>query len=156
MVKNINKKTKYEPSEKEEFMNSKQLNYFKSMLLAWKEDLLQESSNTLDNLKEESSNKPDNADRASIESERSLELRTRDRERKLLNKINKALRKIDDGTYGYCEETHKPISIARLKARPIATLSLEAQEMHEKFEKIYKEKNIKLFIALYFFNGIIR
>ena len=140
MVKNINKKTKYEPSEKEEFMNSKQLNYFKSMLLAWKEDLLQESSNTLDNLKEESSNKPDNADRASIESERSLELRTRDRERKLLNKINKALRKIDDGTYGYCEETHKPISIARLKARPIATLSLEAQEMHEKFEKIYKEK----------------
>ena len=140
MVKNVNKKTKYEPSEKEEFMNSKQLNYFKSMLLSWKEDLLQESSNTLDNLKEESSNKPDNADRASIESERSLELRTRDRERKLLNKINKALRKIDDGTYGYCEETHKPISIARLKARPIATLSLEAQEMHEKFEKIYKEK----------------
>jgi len=140
MVKNINKKTKYEPSEKEEFMNSKQLDYFKSMLLSWKEDLLQESSNTLDNLKEESSNKPDNADRASIESERSLELRTRDRERKLLNKINKALRKIDDGTYGYCEETNKPISIARLKARPIATLSLEAQEMHEKFEKIYKEK----------------
>ena len=140
MVKNINKKTKYEPSEKEEFMNSKQLNYFKSMLLSWKEDILQESSNTLDNLKEESSNKPDNADRASIESERSLELRTRDRERKLLSKINKALRKIDDGTYGYCEETNKPISIARLKARPIATLSLEAQEMHEKFEKIYKEK----------------
>ena len=130
----------YIPSEKEEFMNSKQLKYFKSMLLSWKEDLLQESSNTLDHLKEESSNKPDNADRASIESERSLELRTRDRERKLLNKINKALRKIDDGTYGYCEETHKPISIARLKARPIATLSLEAQEMHEKFEKIYKEK----------------
>ena len=140
MVKNVNKKIRYEPSEKEEFMNSKQLNYFKSMLLSWKEDLLQESSNTLDHLKEESSNKPDNADRASIESERSLELRTRDRERKLLNKINKALRKIDDGTYGYCEETHKPISIARLKARPIATLSLEAQEMHEKFEKIYKEK----------------
>ena len=140
MVKNINKKTKYEPSEKEEFMNSKQLNYFKSMLLSWKEDLLQESSNTLDHLKEESSNKPDSADRASIESERSLELRARDRERKLLSKINKALRKIDDGTYGYCEETNKPISIARLKARPIATLSLEAQEMHEKFEKIYKEK----------------
>ena len=140
MVKSINKKAKYEPSEKEEFMNSKQLNYFKSMLLSWKQDLLQESSNTLDHLKEESSNKPDSADRASIESERSLELRARDRERKLLNKINKALRKIDDGTYGYCEETNKPISIARLKARPIATLSLEAQEMHEKFEKIYKEK----------------
>tara|TARA_B100000035_G_C20851773_1_gene487732 strand:+ start:66 stop:494 length:429 start_codon:yes stop_codon:yes gene_type:complete len=140
MVKNLNKKTKYEPSEKEEFMNSKQLDYFKSMLLSWKQDILRESSNTLDHLKEESSNKPDNADRASIESERSLELRTRDRERKLLNKINKALRKIDDGTYGYCEETNKPISIARLKARPIATLSLEAQEMHEKFEKVYKEK----------------
>ena len=140
MVKNVNKKTKYEPSEKEEFMNSKQLDYFKSLLLSWKEDILQESSNTLDHLKEESSNKPDSADRASIESERSLELRARDRERKLLNKINKALRKIDDGTYGYCEETNKPISIARLKARPIATLSLEAQEMHEKFEKIYKEK----------------
>ena len=96
--------------------------------------------NTLNHLKEETSNKPDNADRASIESERSLELRTRDRERKLLNKIDKALRKIDDGTYGFCEETNKPISIARLKARPIATLSIEAQEMHEKFEKIYKEK----------------
>ena len=103
-------------------------------------EILRESSNTLDHLKEESSNKPDNADRASIESERSLELRTRDRERKLLNKIEKALRKIEDGTYGYCEETNQPISIARLKARPIATLSIEAQEMHEKFEKIYKEK----------------
>lgn len=141
MVNKINKKkNNYEPSDKEEFMNPKQVEYFKNLLQAWKNDLLQESSNTLDHLKEESSNKPDNADRASIESERSLELRTRDRERKLLNKINKALRKIDEGTYGYCEETNKPISIARLKARPIATLSIEAQEMHEKFEKIYKEK----------------
>ena len=140
MVKKINKKNTYEPDDKEEFMNPKQIEYFKNLLQAWKNDLLQESSNTLDHLKEESSNKPDNADRASIESERSLELRTRDRERKLLNKINKALRKIDEGTYGYCEETNKPISIARLKARPIATLSIEAQEMHEKFEKIYKEK----------------
>jgi DnaK suppressor protein len=109
-------------------------------LLEWKKEILRESSNTIDYLKEESSNKPDNADRASIESERSLELRTRDRERKLLSKIDKALRRIDDGTYGYCEETNKPISIARLRARPIATLSLEAQEMHEKFEKVYKEK----------------
>ena len=134
------RKKNYEPTDKEEFMNPKQIEYFKNLLQAWKNDLLQESSNTLDHLKEESSNKPDNADRASIESERSLELRTRDRERKLLNKINKALRKIDEGTYGYCEETNKPISIARLKARPIATLSIEAQEMHEKFEKIYKEK----------------
>ena len=141
MVNKINKKQiNYEPNDKEEFMNPKQVKYFKNLLQTWKNDLLQESSNTLDHLKEESSNKPDNADRASIESERSLELRTRDRERKLLNKINKALRKIDEGTYGYCEETNKPISIARLKARPIATLSIEAQEMHEKFEKIYKEK----------------
>ena len=140
MVKKTIKKNIYEPTDKEEFMNPKQIKYFKNLLVNWKNELLKESSNTLDHLKEESSNKPDNADRASIESERSLELRTRDRERKLLNKINKALRKIDDGTYGYCEETHKPISIARLKARPIATLSLEAQEMHEKFEKIYKEK----------------
>ena len=140
MVKKTIKKNNYEPTDKEEFMNPKQIEYFKNLLLNWKHDLLKESSNTLDHLKEESSNKPDNADRASIESERSLELRTRDRERKLLNKINKALRKIDEGTYRYCEETNKPISIARLKARPIATLSIEAQEMHEKFEKIYKEK----------------
>ena len=141
MVNKINKKKiNYEPNDKEEFMHPKQVKYFRNLLQTWKNDLLQESSNTLDHLKEESSNKPDNADRASIESERSLELRTRDRERKLLNKINKALRKIDEGTYGYCEETNKPISIARLKARPIATLSIEAQEMHEKFEKIYKEK----------------
>ncbi len=130
----------YEPTDSEDFMNSKQLEYFKNLLQSWKKEILRESSNTLDHLKEESSNKPDNADRASIESERSLELRTRDRERKLLNKIEKALRKIEDGTYGYCEETNQPISIARLKARPIATLSIEAQEMHEKFEKIYKEK----------------
>ena len=132
------KKVIYEPNDSEKFMNGKQVEYFKNLLLTWRKDILQESSNTLDHLKEESSNKPDNADRASIESERSLELRTRDRERKLLNKIDKALRKIDDGTYGFCEETNKPISIARLKARPIATLSIEAQEMHEKFEKIYK------------------
>ena len=130
----------YIPNDNEAFMNPKQLEYFRELLSDWKSDLLKGSSNTINNLKEESSNKPDNADRASIESERSLELRTRDRERKLLNKINKALRKIDEGTYGYCEETNKPISIARLKARPIATLSIEAQEMHEKFEKIYKEK----------------
>ena len=109
-------------------------------MLEWKKEILLESSNTIDNLKEESSNKPDNADRASIESERSLELRTRDRERKLISKINKALRKIEDGTYGYCEETNQPISLKRLIARPIATLSLEAQESHEKSEKIYKEK----------------
>jgi len=130
----------YQPSENEEFMNPKQIEYFKNLLNTWKNDLLKGSSNTINNLKEESSNKPDNADRASIESERSLELRTRDRERKLISKINKALRKIDEGTYGYCEDTNEPIAIKRLIARPIATLSLEAQESHEKSEKIYKEK----------------
>ena len=136
-----NKNTKiYEPKDSEDFMNPRQLEYFKNLLLEWKKEILRESLNTIDNLKEESSNKPDNADRASIESERSLELRTRDRERKLLSKIDKALRRIEDGTYGYCEETNNPISIARLIARPIATLSIEAQEMYEKFEKVYKEK----------------
>jgi len=143
MIKKNNiksRKKSYEPTDNEKFMNPRQIKYFKELLMTWKDDLLKESSNTLDHLKEESSNKPDNADRASIESERSLELRTRDRERKLLSKINKALKKIEDGTYGYCEETNQPISIARLKARPIATLSIEAQEMHEKYEKVYKEK----------------
>ena len=140
MVKKKKINGSYTPSDKEKFMSPKQLKYFKQLLSDWKDDLLQGSSLTINNLKEESSNKPDNADRASIESERSLELRTRDRERKLISKINKALRKIEDGTYGYCEETNQPISLKRLMARPIATLSLEAQELHEKSEKIYKEK----------------
>ena len=130
----------YIPSEKEEFMCSKQIEYFKKVLTNWRNELIQGSSSTIDHLKEESSNKPDSTDRATIESERSLELRTRDRERKLLSKINKALKKLEDGSYGYCEETMQPISIKRLVARPIATLSVEAQEMHEKSEKTYKEK----------------
>ena len=130
----------YIPSEKEEFMCSKQIEYFTKVLTSWRNELIQGSSSTIDHLKEESSNKPDSTDRATIESERSLELRTRDRERKLLSKINKALKKLEDGSYGYCEETMQPISIKRLVARPIATLSVEAQEMHEKSEKIYKEK----------------
>ena len=130
----------YTPSEKEEFMCSKQIEYFKKVLTNWRNELIQGSSSTIDHLKEESSNKPDSTDRATIESERSLELRTRDRERKLLSKINKALKKLEDGSYGYCEETMQPISIKRLVARPIATLSVEAQEMHEKSEKTYKEK----------------
>ena len=130
----------YIPSEKEEFMCSKQLEYFKKVLTSWRNEIIQGSSSTIDHLKEESSNKPDTTDRASIESERSLELRTRDRERKLLSKINKALKKLEDGSYGYCEETMQPISIKRVVARPIATLSVEDQEMHEKSEKIYKEK----------------
>ena len=130
----------YIPSEKEEFMCSKQIEYFKKVLTSWRNEIIEGSSSTIDHLKEESSNKPDTTDRASIESERSLELRTRDRERKLLSKINKALKKLEDGSYGYCEETMQPISIKRLVARPIATLSVEAQEMHERSEKIYKEK----------------
>lgn len=130
----------YEPNSREIFMNSKQVNYFKKKLLDWKKELLSESNITLEKLKEEVSNKPDITDRASIESDRTLELRTRDRARKLLSKINKALKKIEDGSYGYCEETMEPISIERLKARPIATLTLEAQENHEKNERVYKEK----------------
>ena len=130
----------YEPNSTEKFMNSKQVNYFKKKLLDWKKELLSESNITIEKLKEEVSNKPDITDRASIESDRTLELRTRDRARKLLSKINKALKKIEDGSYGYCEETMEPISIERLKARPIATLTLEAQENHEKNERVYKEK----------------
>ena len=130
----------YIPSEKEKFMSSKQIEYFNKVLTSWRNEIIQGSSSTIDHLKEESSNKPDTTDRASIESERSLELRTRDRERKLLSKINKALKKLEDGSYGYCEETMQPISIKRLVARPIATLSVEAQEMHENSEKVYKEK----------------
>ena len=137
-AKKIN--VEYEPNSREIFMNSKQVNYFKKKLLDWKKELLSESNITLEKLKEEVSNKPDITDRASIESDRTLELRTRDRARKLLSKINKALKKIEDGSYGYCEETMEPISIERLKARPIATLTLEAQENHEKNEKVYKEK----------------
>jgi len=131
---------KYEPNKNEDFMNSKQLEYFKQKLLTWKKEVLRDSNITLMKLKEESSNKPDATDRASLESDRTLELRTRDRLRKLLSKIDKALSKIDDGSYGYCEQTLEPISLERLKARPIATLSLEAQENHEKSERIYKEK----------------
>ena len=125
---------------KEKFMNKKQLDYFKSKLLSWKKELVKESNQTLEKLKDDSLNKPDAADRASLETDKTLELRTRDRARKLISKINKALQKIEDGSYGYCEETLEPIGIERLKARPIATLSLEAQEQHEKHEKIYKEK----------------
>ena len=127
---------KYRPTIKEKFMNSKMKEYFRLKLVNWKKDLLKESSQTLKKLqKEENSPKPDLTDRATEEIERSFELRTRDRERKLINKINGALKRIDDGSYGYCEETGEPIEIKRLEARPVATLSLEAQEMHEKKEK---------------------
>ena len=127
----------YKPTSKEKFMNSKMKEYFRLKLVDWKKDLLKESSNTLNNLqKEENTTKPDITDRASDEIERSFELRTRDRERKLIAKINAALQRIEDGTYGYCDETGDPINIKRLDARPIATLNLEAQERHEKKEKI--------------------
>jgi len=126
----------YKPTSKEKFMNSKMKEYFRLKLMDWKKDLLKESTQTLNNLqKEENSAKPDITDRAAEEIERSFELRTRDRERKLINKIDDALKRIEDGSYGYCEETGEPIGIKRLEARPVATLSLEAQEMHEKKEK---------------------
>jgi DnaK suppressor protein len=121
-------------------MNPRQREYFRRKLENWKEDILRESRETLENLQEESQNHPDMADRASSESDRALELRTRDRQRKLISKIDAALKRIEDGTYGYCEETGDPIGIARLDARPIATLSLEAQEMHERREKVYRDE----------------
>ena len=125
----------YKPTQKEKFMNAKMKEYFRQKLVSWKKDLLKESSQTLNNLQNESEAKPDITDRASEEIDRSFELRTRDRERKLINKIDAALQRIEDGSYGYCDETGDPISIKRLEARPVATLSLEAQEMHEKSEK---------------------
>ena len=125
----------YRPTQKEKFMNAKMKEYFRQKLLNWKKELLKESSQTLNNLQNENEAKPDITDRASEEIDRSFELRTRDRERKLINKINAALQRIEDGSYGYCDETGDPISIKRLEARPVATLTLEAQEMHEKAEK---------------------
>jgi len=130
----------YRPSESEPFMNPRQREYFRRKLENWKEEILRESRETLENLQEESQNHPDMADRASSESDRALELRTRDRQRKLISKIDAALKRIEDGTYGYCEETGDPIGLARLDARPIATLSLEAQEMHERREKVYRDE----------------
>src|SRR5580693_1657818 len=129
----------YRPSDGEEFMSPLQLEYFRQKLLRWRTELLEETSETLLHLKEESLSEPDITDRASLETERSLELRTRDRERKLIAKIDAALGRIDDGTYGYCEETDEPISLRRLEARPIATLSLEAQERHERMERTHRE-----------------
>ena len=125
----------YRPTQKEKFMNAKMKEYFRQKLENSKSELLKESSQTLNNLQTENEAKPDMTDRASEEIDRTFELRTRDRERKLINKIDAALRRIGDGSYGYCEETGEPIGLKRLEARPVATLSLEAQEMHEKAEK---------------------
>lgn len=130
----------YVPSEDEEFMSPRQLAYFKAKLLAAKEEILEGARETMDNLAEQSSNHPDVADRASSESDRAIELRARDRQRKLISKIDSALRRIEDGTYGYCEDTGEPINLKRLDARPIATLSIEAQERHERREKVYKDE----------------
>lgn len=130
----------YKPSENEPYMSKAQLDYFREKLLKWREDLQKESVETLHHMQEESLNEPDVNDRASSETDRSLELRTRDRERKLIFKINEALERIEEGTYGFCEETGVPIGIARLEARPIATLCLEAQELHERMEKTHREE----------------
>jgi DnaK suppressor protein len=121
-------------------MNEMQREYFRQKLLRWRDELLRESSQTLVHLQQESLAEPDIADRASLETDRSLELRTRDRERKLIAKIDDALRRIDEGTYGYCEETAEPISLRRLEARPIATLSIEAQERHERLERTQRDE----------------
>jgi DnaK suppressor protein len=130
----------YRPSEKEEFMNERMREYFRQKLLRWRNELLQESSETLHHLQQEGGiQEPDIADRASAETERALELRTRDRARKLIAKIDAAIGRVADGSYGYCEETGEPISIRRLEARPIATLSIEAQERHERLERTHRE-----------------
>jgi DnaK suppressor protein len=129
----------YQPSEDEPFMSERQLEYFKQKLLNWKEDILRESRETVTHLQSDTENHPDLADRASSETDRALELRTRDRQRKLISKIDEALRRIEEGAYGYCEETGEPIGLARLEARPIATLSLEAQERHERRERVHRD-----------------
>jgi DnaK suppressor protein len=129
----------YRPSDDEPFMNDRQLAYFRTKLLAWKEEILEESRSTIASLQQDTTAEPDLADRATSETDRALELRTRDRQRKLINKIDEALRRIEDGSYGYCEETGEPISLSRLEARPIATLSLEAQERHERRERVHRD-----------------
>jgi DnaK suppressor protein len=129
----------YRPSEDEPFMNERQIEYFKQKLLGWKEDILRESRETVTHLQAETENHPDLADRASSETDRALELRTRDRQRKLIAKIDEALRRIEEGVYGYCQESGEPIGLARLEARPIATLSLEAQERHERRERVHRD-----------------
>ena len=129
----------YRPTEDEPFMNERQREYFRRKLIGWKNDILKEAQETLATLQSENENHPDLADRASSETDRAIELRARDRQRKLIAKIDAALARIEDGSYGYCEETGDPISLKRLEARPIATLSLEAQERHERNERVYRD-----------------
>ena len=136
----LDKNKNYRPSDKEPFMNDRQREYFRDKLLAWKDEILKEAKETLQHLQDENQNHPDLADRASSETDWAIELRARDRQRKLISKINAALQRIEDNIYGYCEETGEPISLMRLEARPIATLSVEAQERHEKREKVYRDE----------------
>src|SRR5881392_2521580 len=133
----ITREKTYKPSPKEPFMNERQREYFRQKLLNWREDILKEAKETLQHLQDENQNHPDLADRASSETDRAIELRARDRQRKPIAKIDAAIKRIDDGSYGYCEETGEPISLKRLEARPIATLSIEAQERHERRERVY-------------------
>ncbi len=130
----------YVPSPDEEYMNDLQVEYFRQKLLAWKKSLLNQSQDTLEDLRQGGLNQPDEIDRASMETDKALDLRTKDRARKLISKINDALKRIEDGTYGYCEETGEPIGLERLEARPVATLSIEAQERHERMEKTYDDE----------------
>lgn len=130
----------YVPSPDEEYMNDLQVEYFRQKLLAWKKSLLNQSQDTLEDLRQGGLNQPDDIDRASMETDKALDLRTKDRTRKLISKINDALKRIEDGTYGYCEETGEPIGLERLEARPVATLSIEAQERHERMEKTYDDE----------------
>ena len=132
----------YRPSETEEYMNPMQLEYFRQKLVAWRQSLLSQAEDTLEELRQGGLNQPDQLDRASLETDKSLDLRTKDRARKLINKIDDALKRIEDKTYGYCEETGEPIGIRRLEARPVATLSIEAQERHERLEKTYDDEAI--------------
>ncbi|OUR75702.1 RNA polymerase-binding protein DksA [Alphaproteobacteria bacterium 46_93_T64] len=136
---NVHLSDDYRPSEDEPFMSARQQEYFRTKLLKWRAEILEDANQTIVNLQVETVKEPDIADRASTESERALELRTRDRQRKLIGKIDSALRRIDDGSYGYCDESGEPISLRRLEARPVATLSLEAQERHERREKVYRD-----------------
>jgi DnaK suppressor protein len=130
----------YRPTDDEPFMNDRQKEYFRLKLLRWRDEILREAKQTLLHLQEENVNHPDLADRASSETDRAIELRARDRQRKLISKIDAALERIEDGSYGFCIETGEPISLKRLEARPIATLSIEAQERHERREKVYRDE----------------
>ncbi len=130
----------YVPSADEEYMNDMQVEYFRQKLLNWKKSLLSQSQDTLEDLRQGGLNQPDDIDRASLETDKALDLRTKDRARKLISKIDEALKRIEDGTYGYCEETGEPIGLERLEARPVATLSIEAQERHERMEKTYDDE----------------